>query len=384
MNNLAWVLFFASFGLLLYTYALYPILVVGLGFVRRQTSVTDPEARPMVTLIISAYNEETVIEEKLKNSLLLDYPKDRLEIVVASESTDRTHEIAGRYVAHGIRLRTFPGRSGKSATLYRVVPDVSGEIIVFSDANALYRPDAIRQIVKHFADPTVGSVIGTLHYCDPTDSVGGRGESLYWRYDLWLRRHLGRVRGMVPGINGSMFAIRRSLYLPFAEDRGDDYELCTRIAIRGHQVISEPAAIAIERASESTPQQFSRKKRLVRWNTMSSLLLLRDAFANKAWLVAFQVVSHRLLRYLAPLFLIAGFLASLWLAPSSTFCLGAVLLQVFFYGIAGLGWAAEAEGASLPRICLVPSYFLMVNSAALAGLVAALKAGQSTTWQKAR
>lgn len=384
MTTAVGALFILSFGLLLYTYALYPLIVVGLGFALRQTSQADDNATPMVTLIISAYNEASVIEEKLKNSLSLDSPRERLEIIVASESTDGTNAIVSRYAPRGIALRAFAGRGGKSATLYRVVPDARGDIIVFSDANALYRPDAIRQLAKHFADVSVGCVIGQLQYLDPSDSVGGRGESVYWRYDLWLRRHLGRVKGLVPGINGSIFAIRKSLYLPFAKDRGDDYELCTRIAIRGHRVLAEPAAVATEQASETTSQQFARKKRLVRWNTMSSLLLLREALAWKAWLVVFQIFSHRLLRYVAPVLLILGFVSSAWLTPASHFFSLAFGLQVLFYGVAATGWVAETGGAKLPKMCLVPSYFLMVNSAAFAGLIAALRAGQVTTWQKAR
>lgn len=377
-------LFIICFGLLVYTYALYPLMIVGLGLFSRSSHRKDERHLPAVTLIISAYNEEKVIVDKLRNVLALDYPKERLQIILASESTDRTHTLAEPFGKDGIEVRAFSDRRGKSATLGRVIPDARGDILVFSDANALYRPEAIRKLVRNFADLSVGAVVGQLEYRDHAASVGARGEGVYWAYDRWLRQYVNRVSGLVPGINGSIFAIRKSLYFPFSDVRGDDYELCTRIAIRGYRVVSEPEAVAEEQADESAKQQFRRKMRLVRWNTMSTLLLLQDALCHRNWPIAFQLVSHRLLRYSAPVWLVLGYVSSMVLASQFDSFKTIALVQSLFYAIALFGWLADTAGVRLPKPLLVPSYFLLVNSAALVGLFSAIRFGQATTWQKAR
>lgn len=379
------LLFFLSAGILVYTYALYPLGVALVGCWSRVAVRKDDRHLVGLSLVISAYNEERVIEAKLRNALETDYPRDRLEIVVASESSDGTDEIVRRFEADGVQLRSFAGqRLGKPATIHRVMPSLRGEVVVFSDANALYHPDALRKVARNFADPSVGCVIGQLRYRDPSDSVGGRGELVYWVYDRWFRQNAARVRGLVPGINGSLFAIRRSLYLPFSEQRGDDYELCTRIAIRGHAAVFEPEAIAEETATESTSQQFRRKVRLVRWNIMSSWLLAGEAFRLGAWRVGVQVVSQRMLRYFAPVWLLVALVTSGWLSRVSPLFLGVFGLQVAFYLVALAGWLAETAHLRLPRACLIPSYFLMVNSAAAVAIVTGLGRGQQTTWTKQR
>lgn len=368
----------------LYTYFVYPFLILILSLFNRCGYQKDDSFLPSITLVISAYNEENVMREKIENSLDLDYPKDRLEIIVASESTDKTHEIVSEYASHGIILRKFNGRLGKSATLYRVIPSIQSEIIVFSDANSMYRPDALRRLVRNFADKSVGCVIGRLQYREHSGSVGGGGEKLYWAYDLFLRKYTTGVRGLVPGINGSIFAIRRALYFPITENRGDDFELCTRIAIRGYAVVSENEAIAEEEASETTRQQFRRKMRLVRWNTMSSLLLCREALSLRRWAIVFQLVSHRLMRYTVSFWLILALASSALLARNSAFFSFMFLAQTAFYLISLGTLLVEKLGVRLPKICLIPSYFLMVNSAAAVGIISGMTQGQSTIWQKQR
>lgn len=377
------LLFLVAITAVVYTYGLYPATVALIGLIRPTSWRRDEAVLPAVTLIISAYNEEDVIADKLENSLALDYPRARLQMIVASESTDGTNAIAERF-APAIELHTFSGRRGKSATLRRVMPRASGDIVVFSDANAAYRPETIRKLVRNFADHRVGAVIGDLRYREASSAVGGRGETVYWRYDHWLRRHASRAMSIIPGITGSVFAIRRELYVPLSEERGDDYELCTGIAIRGRAVVFDGEAIAEERAGETTRQQFRRKIRLVRWNTASSLLLIRDALRFGRPFIAWQVLSHRLLRYTVPLWLMLALVASIGLAGDSTLFTWIVGAQVGFYAVGALGWLAETARITLPRICLIPSYFVMVNTAAFCALVAGATRGQVTTWQKQR
>lgn len=378
---MALLLFIVSIGVVVYTYIVYPLIVAALGFLRPGFVRKGEGFLPPVTLIISAYNEQDVIEAKVKNSLALDYPN--LEITVASESTDATNEIASKYADHGIILRAFSGRRGKSATLFRVMPTVRGEIVVFSDANAMYRPDALRKIVRNFADPSVGCVIGQLKYRDPSESVGGQGEAVYWKYDEWHRRHAAKAKGLIPGINGGVFAIRRELYFPVNEQRGDDYELCTRIGIRGYAVVFEADAVAEETAAQSTRQQFRRKTRLVRWNIFSSIVLICEALLFRNLRVAWQVLSHRLLRYTVPVWLLLALAASAWLAPTSPVFRLILACQLGFYVIGLIGWSADAGRLKVSRLWLVPAYFVMVNSAAMVAILA-LSRGQMATWQKER
>lgn len=372
-----------SIGVVFYTYALYPFIVAGLGYWAPRAVRRDEGLQPRITLIISAYNEEDVILAKLENAVALDYPRHLLEIIVASESVDGTNAIAAEFADRGIQLRAFDGRLGKSATLHRIVPTAASEIIVFSDANTMYRHDSLRKLARNFADPSVGCVIGQLVYHHPSQTVGGRGETVYWTFDRWQRRHAARASGLVPGINGGIFAIRKSLYLPFNEERGDDYELCTRIASRGHDVVFEPEAIAEERASETTRQQFRRKTRLVRWNIASSLLLIEDAIRCGNGRIAWQLLSHRLLRYTVPVWLLLALVSSAILARESALFAFLLVGQLAFYGVGVAGWIADAARLRLPGFCLVPSYFLMVNSAALVAILA-LGRGQVATWQKQR
>ena len=200
----------------------------------------------MEPLIISAYNEQDVIREKLENTLALDYPKEKLEVIVASEAADGTNAVVREYAGRGIILHAFEDREGKPATLYRTVPLARGEMIVFSDANAMYHRDAIRKLVRNFADPR-GMRERQAHLREPR-GVGHRpgGNGLLGVRVSPVKEMLSRIMKLSGGVNGSIFAIRKSLYLPVDRYRGDDFELSNRIQIAGHGVILEPEALSFE------------------------------------------------------------------------------------------------------------------------------------------
>ncbi|MBI2339906.1 MAG: glycosyltransferase family 2 protein [Deltaproteobacteria bacterium] len=377
-------LFVISLSVPLYTYFIYPGLVMVLGVLGRKTYQKDESYLPTVSLIISTYNEEGHIRKKIENSLGLDYPKEKLEIHISSESTDRTNEIAQEYHQKGVILHAFSGRRGKAASLYRVVPSTRGEILVFSDANAFYHTDALRKLVRNLADPAVGCVVGQLNYNKPSESVGGLGEKLYWAYDKFLRKRSNGLNGFVPGVNGAIFAIRKPLYFPISPNRGDDYELCTLVAIHGFVVVAEPEAIADEAGSETTKQQFARKIRVVRWNALSSLILIRNAVSFGRWAIVFQIFSLRLLRYTVPFWLILCFLSTAVLSVQSRGFGLLLLLQGAFYAFSLVSLLADRIGWKLPKLLLIPSYFLLVNSAAAVAITLGVCFGQSPTWKKQR
>jgi len=374
-------LFTIALVVLVYIFIGYPIVLAVLSKLLAK-AVRREDITPDVSLVISAYNEQNIIREKLENTLALDYPKEKLEVIVASEATDGTNDIVRQYADRGIILYAYENREGKSATLYRTVPRTHGEILVFSDANALYHHDAIRKLVRNFADPRVGCVSGRLTYVNTGDCAIGQGESAYWEFEFLLKGMLSRIMKLSGGVNGSIFAIRRNLYNPIDRFRGDDFELSNRIQIAGHGVILEPEALSFEGTSATSRQEFRRKVRLATWNLQSTLILMREALAAGAFLTAFILFSHRLLRYTTPVWLAALF-------PSNLFLLEGALawffvLQCLFYLMAAAGFVLEKSRRPVKTIFLLPFYFCMVNGAALTALVKNLTRRTDVLWEKAR
>lgn len=375
------ILFTVSLAVLIYIFVGYPLVVAVLSGLLAKP-VRREEITPEVSLIVSAYNEQDVIRQKLENTLALDYPKDKLEVIVASEAADGTNDIVRLYADRGIVLHAYENREGKSATLFRTVPRARGEILVFSDANAMYHRDAIRKLVRNFADPRVGCVSGRLTYVNPGGSAIGQGETAYWEFEFLLKGMLSRMMKLSGGVNGSIFAIRKSLYRPVDRTRGDDFELSNRIQIAGHGVILEPEALSFEEASATPRQEFRRKVRLATWNLQSTLLLMREALAAGDFLTAFILFSHRFLRYTTPVWLAALFASNLFLLEGALAWL--FLLQGLFYLSAAAGYVLEKSGRPVKALFLLPFYFCMVNGAALMALAKNLARRTDVLWEKAR
>jgi cellulose synthase/poly-beta-1,6-N-acetylglucosamine synthase-like glycosyltransferase len=374
-------LFWLAALLLLYTYLGYPMVLFVLGrlFGKRPALA---EITPRMTLLISAYNEESVIAEKLENSLALEYLREQLEIVVASESTDRTNDIVRSYAAQGVKLFVPPGpRRGKPATLFAAVPQTSGGIIVFTDANGMCRSDALKKLVRNFADPRVGSVSGCLQYVRDPHESSGKTEGVYWRYEMWIKR-LESALFCLLGANGSLFAIRRDLYAPLGESRGDDFELPVRILLRGAGSVLEPEAVSLEETGKTVGTEFTRHLRSVAWVGKSMALLAREALRRRRFFVLFQMFSHKLLRWLTLIFLgVALFATARLHAPVYRVALA---LQAVFYGVSALCWALDGRRIRLPRIVLVPYYFCAIHLAALIGLAQSFNSPAFQTWKKVR
>jgi cellulose synthase/poly-beta-1,6-N-acetylglucosamine synthase-like glycosyltransferase len=373
------LLFWLSLALVGYTYFGYPLLLWVLAKLWGRTPARAP-ITPKVTLLISAYNEQEVIAEKLQNSLALDYPREKLEILVASESTDQTNSIAASFAPQGVRLLSFLPRRGKSATLYAAVPQSTGEIIVFSDANCLYEPDALRKLVRNLADLRVGCVAGRFYYRD-RNRPSSKVESLYRRYEAWVKRLESRLFSLA-GADGPIFAVRKSLYLPLSETRGDDFELPVRVVLHGHGTIFEPEAVSLEYGPDSIGTEFRRRVRIISWMSISAILLAKEALARRKFLVVFQLISHKFLRWLALVFLAAALASSM--ALTAPFYRMLLALQLLFYLVALLAWRLESR---LPRVLLFPYYICAIHLAALIGLsrsfsTAAGSAGY--TWEKLR
>jgi cellulose synthase/poly-beta-1,6-N-acetylglucosamine synthase-like glycosyltransferase len=322
----------------------------------------------------------------------LDYPTDRLLILVLNDgSHDRTAAIASEVAAssHGpkIEVLDFDENRGKCATLFRGVdwlrrnrPDVG--ILAFTDANAMWMPDALKKIVAPFADPKVGSVSGLLRYSNPDGTPSGDMEGLYWRYEAAIKRMSSRL-GSLPGANGSIFALRLDVYDPISETRGDDLELPVQAVIKGYRSILVGDAVSIEPPSPDFLTEYRRKLRITATMIPSAGLLFRRSLAKGRGLIAFQLFSHKLLRYLVPFLQIALLLSAGLLWNYSLFYRIAFGLQVFFYLLAAIGFALERLGSRPPKPLQVPLYFTMVNLASLVGLFRAA-AGQPVVWERNR
>ncbi|HUP32694.1 MAG TPA: glycosyltransferase family 2 protein [Gaiellaceae bacterium] len=356
-------LFGLSLGALLWTHVLYPLAAAALARVRTRPVDARP-IEPSVTVVVAAYNEEPVIERRLENLLALDYPAERLEVVVTSDaSTDGTHEIVERFAGRGVRLVVNP-RGGKVAAQDRAVRETRGEILAFSDANAAWAPDALRRLVANFADPEVAYVCGQL-VLEAAD--GSNREGVYWRYELAQREAESRL-GSVTGGNGSIYAVRRSDYVEVDPKWGHDLAFPYRMVQAGRRAVYEPAARAFEKPTPSNETEYRRKVRMFEhcWEiTLRGSMLRR---LPPGYLV--QVVSHRLLRYGS------GILHLVLLAASVALVGEGVVYQAVLAGQLLL-LAAAAAGVGIAR------YYVLVTWATVVALWNYLRRGVPATWEAA-
>ena len=366
-----------------YAYFGYPILLWILA--RRQTPPQADHAHyePTVTVITAAFNEAAVIGETIRNKLALEYPADKLDIIVVSdESTDGTDEIVNELAdANPGRLRLIQQcpRQGKTSGLNLAVPEAGGEILVFADANSLYEPQAVRSLVGNFADPEIGYVTGKMVYSNPDGSVTGDGCTTYMRYENLLRSWETRV-GSVVGVDGGVDAVRKSLYRPMSADQLPDFVLPLRVVEQGYRVAYEPSAVLRESALSSSGQEYRMRVR-VTLRALWALYDLRHLFnpfrdARFSW----QLTSHKLLRYLAFIPQIAAFLSNGLLAITHAGYRGLFIAQVLFYMMAGIGYLISNRNVSFAA-ATVPYYFSLLNLACLHAFGKFIRGQKQVLWQ---
>jgi cellulose synthase/poly-beta-1,6-N-acetylglucosamine synthase-like glycosyltransferase len=289
--------------LLVFAYAGYPLSLLALRpLLGRRSRHSTGEGTPTVTLIVVAYNEERVIRDKLENSLALDYPRPRLRILVVSDgSSDATTSIVEGFAARGIELLAFTERRGKVAALNEVVPGITSDLVIMSDANSMYHPDSLRHLVRHFADPRVGCVCGELVYQNPRSLAAGEGEQVYWGYERGIKR-LESALGSLLGANGAIYAFRTPLFRPVDPLMFCDDVIPIRIRLTGLLTLYEPAARCTEEAATEAVEA-RRRRRHASFGLRSMLAMGREALAGGYLLVVYQCVSHRILRWLGGVFL---------------------------------------------------------------------------------
>ena len=378
------VLYGVSALALAYVYAGYPtLLALAVRLVGPREVRRDEQIRPGVTLIISAFNEEAIIDGKLRNSLELHYPRELLEILVVSDcSSDRTDEIVAAVSSDQVRLLRMMERGGKTAGLNEAVRHARGEILVFSDANAHYDRHAIARMVRNFADPGVGAVTGESRYWIGEGDFSTESENAYWRYELALKKLESRLGSLVGG-DGAIYAIRKSLYVDLDPADLSDFVNPLQIVRQGYRNVYEPEAICYEGGAEGFAAEFRRKVRIVNRACRAAWKMrdLANPFRHGAF--ALQFLSHKVLRWLAPVFMVLLFAANVLLAGQSTFFAVTLGLQLAFYALALIGW--RLSGASKQHLVFyIPYYFCAINMASLVGIIEALRGRRYTVWNVSR
>ncbi|HVS14503.1 MAG TPA: glycosyltransferase family 2 protein [Thermoanaerobaculia bacterium] len=380
--SFALVVFVLSFGACVYVYFGYPALLLVISRVAPRPVRRAP-VQPMMTLLIPVYNEEEHVAAKIANSLALEWAPDRLEVLVVSDgSTDRTEELVEALADQRIRLLRRP-RQGKAAALNEGAREARGEILVLTDANALLAKDCLLRLAEPFADPEVGGVCGNKKYRAGTGADATElGENLYWRYDKWQKELESRI-GSIFAADGTLYALRRELYVPIADPaQADDIAISTRVVLQGHRLLYEPGAVAWEEPPAEGRDELRRKVRVTNHSVRALFGLGRALWTSGFYSV--ELLSHKLLRHLAPFFLLALLLSNIALALEGPLFQLVLALHLAFYGLAFVGYALRDRRAGRSRLLSIPYYFSLVNLAALLGVLSILRGERRERWTPRR
>lgn len=385
------IAFWALLAIVFYAYLGYGIilyLLITLKRIFKQAKTinhpTPINDFPEVTFLVAAYNEAYCIEKKVHNTLLLDYPADKLQILFITDgSDDETPEIIKKY--RQIKLLHQPERKGKIAAVTRAMKEVKTSIVIFSDANTELNKDAVKRIVHHFIDPSVGVVAGEKRiFSNERDSASGAGEGIYWKYESRLKKWDSELYSTV-GAAGELFAIRSELFEPVPSDTLiEDFFLTLRIAQKGYRIVYEPNAFALESPSASVKEELKRKVRIAAGGLQSITRLTPLLNPFKHGLLSFQYISHRVLRWtLAPLALPFIFILNLYLAFQGHLVYQVLFfLQALFYVFVVVGYVLERKSIKL-KVFFIPFYFFIMNYAVYKGFFKNLRGTQSVLWEKA-
>lgn len=376
------VAFWSLLVLGIYPYGLYPVLVSLFGRLVNRAVRGDAGFQPLVTVITAAFNEQRHIEATVRNKLAQDYPPDRLEIIVVSDaSSDQTDQIVASIAAGDSRVRILRNepRAGKTSALNFAVPQARGDIIVFADANSIYRPDAIAKLVQNFADPKVGYVTGRMLYVNADGSLVGDGCSAYMKYENVLRAAETRL-GSIVGVDGGVDAIRRTLYRPMRADQLPDFVLPLSVTEQGYRVVYEPQAVLTEETLSVQAEEYRMRVRVALrafWALWDKRGLLNPF---KSGLFAWQLWSHKLLRYLSFIPLLLAVLLNWYLLPQGgIYVLGAIAQALFAILVLAAALDARLLGQSAPaRYCY---YFFLLNWASAVAFVRFLRGHKQVLWQ---
>ncbi len=380
------ILFWTFIVIIFYAYFGYGILLYGLvkikEFLTKKYTIINPRFEPTVTFIVPCYNEIDILESKVLNTLQLDYPKEKLQVLFITDgSADGSQIMLEQFT--DIEVLHDPIRRGKSAAENRSVAHAQGEIIIFSDANTVLPSNTIKNMVRHYINPEIGAVSGEKRISQgEKENAAGAGEGFYWKYESMLKRFDARLHTVV-GAAGELFSFRKHLFHPLEEDTIlDDFVLSLRITQAGYRVMYDPTATATETASANSHEELKRKIRICAggWQAMSRLGSLFNFFKHP--ILTFQYVSHRVLRWtLAPLFLLCLLPINIYLAAQNPSYLSILYAHIIFYVLAWIGFILEKKEIKI-KAFFIPYYFTMMNYAAIAGFLRFTNGKQSSVWER--
>lgn len=378
---MAEIIFWLILGIIFYAYLGYPLFILFLSlFVNKKVNKGNIE--PSVTFLIAAYNEEKNIREKLENTLSLDYPKEKLEIIVASDaSEDRTDEIVKEFADQGVILHRVEGRVGKTETQNQTVKIVKGDIIIFSDATTKYKDDAIKKIVRNYNDPSIGAVSGRYEYVNPTGAPVGLGTILFWKYENSVKSRQTRIE-TVTGCCGCIYSVRKSLYEPLPRDIISDLVEPLKILEKGYRIAFEPEAVAYEETTETSKEEFGMRVRVIS-RGMYGLLSMRQLFNPfKYGFVSFQLFSHKVLRWMIPFLLPLLLISNLFLMGQTFYKLSLIIQILFYIGALG-GYLLDRMGRKA-KLLAIPLYYCVVNAASIAAFFRTIFGKKAIVWTTVR
>jgi cellulose synthase/poly-beta-1,6-N-acetylglucosamine synthase-like glycosyltransferase len=382
LTLIAQVVSLTAVALIGFVYVGYPILMFLLSRLYGHP-VFRATIKPRVSMIIAARNEEDSIAGKLENALSLDYPEDKLEIVVASDdSTDRTDEIVRSFAGRGVILQRQEERQGKTRAQHRAVSVSNGEILIFSDATTIYEPDVVNKIVRNFADPRVGCVAGQLVYLADKSSAVGTGCRSYWGYEKQLKEWESSFNSLI-GVSGCLYAVRRSCHAKLASDMIDDFVIATEIHLQGLRTVYEPEAISKEDTNHRTKDEIRMRVRVIE-QTMNALYNYREILKlRKHGQFAFQLLCHKVLRYFVPVLLLVALISNWFAWHDDNIWKYTFILQAAGYTTAIAGWIGDRLRVKMGPIAL-PYYFVLVNIATAAAFIKFMRGEAHVIWEPVR
>ncbi|MGH9754062.1 MAG: glycosyltransferase family 2 protein [Blastocatellia bacterium] len=382
---IASLIFIVTVTLILFVYLGYPALMFVISRLSPRP-VVRADIQPRVSLIIAARNEERDIAAKLGNALTLDYPEDLLQIIVASDcSDDGTDEIVRGFADRGVILSRQNARDGKTRAQHRATLISNGDILVFSDATTKLEPDALRKLLRAFADPSVGCVAGRLVYSlgrSGESSVVGKGCRSYWDYERLLKSWESDANSLI-GVSGCFYAVRRSCYAQLANDMIDDFVIATEIQLQGLRTIYEPEATCNESPNLRGRDEFRMRVRIIE-QTMNALQRYGQLLdARQHGMFMFQLFCHKTLRYAVPALLPLAFITNSLALGAGPFYQYAFFAQILFYCAAFIGRLGARSGMGLGPLAL-PYYFVLVNAAVVAAFVKFMRGEAHVIWEPMR
>ena len=381
------IIFWTAIGLIIYSYFIYPFLLIIFSTIKQifvnkeatEESLVEDDKLPNVTVIIAAYNEDSCIKARVENLLSLDYPQDKLTIRIGSDgSSDNTAQILENINATNLHTHIFEQNRGKMSVLNDLVASATDEILVMSDANTHFNPDAINALVKHFQDDSIGVVCGELNLVDAESGVNKDG--IYWRYEQVIKFHEAKL-GALLGANGAIYAIRKSLYMPLpANTIVDDFQIVMNVSKQKFKTIYDHSATAIEEVAPNLAEEEGRRVRIGLGNYQAFFKMLWALNPLLGWrFIAY--VSHKVLRWFVPHFMVIAFISNIALL-SETFYQFTMLGQVIFYGVAYWGIKKQKQDIEINTLASLIAFFVSMNLALMRGFIRYFNSNVQGSWQR--